>query len=88
MRKFQCAVTFLICSSFALLAIAAEELDWREARQEDEITISVSDVTGSKHQAVRAEMTIQATLNAPVGPVSYPHLTLPTKTTVTVILAD
>ncbi|MFT4632320.1 MAG: hypothetical protein ACI8PP_000459 [Candidatus Pseudothioglobus sp.] len=70
MRKFQCAVTFLICSSFALLAIAAEELDWREARQEDEITISVSDVTGSKHQAVRAEMTIQATLNALVGLVS------------------
>jgi len=70
MHKFQCAVTVLIYCSFTSLASAAEELDWREARQEDAITISVRDVLGSKHQAVRAEMIIPASLNALVGLIS------------------
>jgi hypothetical protein len=70
MRIIQCAVTVLVCCSFTSLAFAAEQLDWREARQDDSITISVSDVEGSKHQAVRAEMTIKASLNALVGLIS------------------
>jgi hypothetical protein len=70
MRIFQCALLVLFCSNFTPLAIAADELDWREARQDDAITISVRDVTGSKHQAVRAEMTIHASLNALVGLIS------------------
>jgi hypothetical protein len=71
MLKFQRAITLLICCSFVpMLTLAAEEPGWREVRQDDAITISVRDVPGSKHRAVRAEMTIQASLNALVGLVS------------------
>jgi hypothetical protein len=67
MRKFQFAITALICCSFAPLALAAENLDWSEVRQEKSITVSVRDVAGSKHRAVRTQMTIPASLNALVG---------------------
>ena len=62
---------FLILLLLGHISVKAEEKApdnlWKEERAKDGIVVYTRKVAGSKHKAVRAEMTIPASLNALVG---------------------
>ncbi len=70
-RDLYRSLIFLIASMLALVpaggAVEAVAFDWELKKESDGIAVYTSDVHGSKHKAVKAEMTVSGSLNGLVG---------------------